>query len=162
MTGKFIGITSVFAAVFLAGVFVGSDYQKSKNLKEKLRNQQIIDKKIEENRIATQEHVSSQQDLLLQIQTLRKDYEKKLADVQFDYADRLRESEQRSDIYRRQQTASTDECRALAEHASRLDRSLTEGRELVKRVSGNLGQCEVIFKETVQYLINDRNHLNGR
>lgn len=149
-------------SIFIVGFLLGSEYQKMKNHQENLRNQEIIDEKIKENREATQEHVSSQQDLLLEIQTLRKEYEKKLADVQFDYADRLRESEQRSAVYRRQQATSTDECRALAEHASRLDRSLTEGRELVKRVSGNLGQCEVIFKETVQYLINDRNHLNGR
>lgn len=149
-------------AVFIIGCFIGSEYQKTKNDKENIRNQQLIAKKVEENRVATQKHVSSQQELFLQLQTLRKNYEKKLADIQFDYADRLRESEQRSVIYRQQQAASSNECRALAEHASRLDRSLTEGRELVKRVSGNLGQCEVIFKEAVQYLINDRNHLNGR
>lgn len=158
MKSSIIGIVTVF----IIGCFIGSDYQKTKNQKENIRNQQLLTKKIEENRVATQKHVSSQQELFLQIQTLRKDYEKKLADIQFDYADRLRESEQRSAIYRRQQAASSDECRALAEHASRLDRSLTEGRELVKRISGNLGQCEVIFKEAVQYLINDRNHLNGR
>lgn len=158
MKSSIIGIV----VVFIIGYFIGSEYQKTKNDKENIRNQQLIAKKVEENRVATQKHVSSQQELFLQLQTLRKNYEKKLADIQFDYADRLRESEQRSVIYRQQQAASSNECRALAEHASRLDRSLTEGRELVTRVTGNLGQCEVIFKEAVQYLINDRNHLNGR
>ena len=162
MKNKIIGVLASFIGIFFSGFFIGSDYQKTKNLKEASANRAAIDKKIEENRVATQKHVSSQQELILQIQTLRKDYEKKLADIQFDYADRLRESEQRSAIYRQQQAASSNECRALAEHASRLDRSLTEGRELVKRISGNLGQCEVIFKEAVQYLINDRDHLNGR
>lgn len=162
VVSKIIGIFAIFTAMFLAGFFTGSDYQKTKNHEENMRNQKIIAEKVEENRVATQKHVSSQQELILQIQTLRKEYEKKLADVQFDYADRLRESEQRSVIYRQQQAASSDECRALAEHASRLDRSLTEGRELVTRVTGNLRQCELIFKEAVQYLINDRDHLNGR
>lgn len=162
MKSKIIGVVASFIGVLFSGFLIGSDYQRTKNLKETAANQAAVAKKLEENRVATQKHVSSQQELLLQIQTLRKDYEKKLASIQFDYADRLRESEQRSALYRQQQAASSNECRALAEHASRLDRSLTEGRELVTRVTGNLGQCEVIFKEAVQYLINDRNHLNGR
>lgn len=162
MGSKLIIAIVIIIGSFTVGYYSGKAIEMNKNLITMVENREEIERIMEENRVATQNHVLLQQDLVLKLQTQRKEYEKKLADTQFDYSDRLRESEKRSDLYRQQQAASPSDCRALSEHASRLDRSLTEGRELVKRVTGNLRQCELMFKDSVQYLINDRNHLNGR
>lgn len=57
-----------------------------------------------------------------------------------DFTERLRKSEGRAKAYADMSQASTDERRALADHAAKLDQSLEEGRHLVRELWETLGQ----------------------
>ena len=61
------------------------------------------------------------------------EYTKKLNAIKSSYSMQLQQSEQRASIYKRE-ALSTDGCTNLAEYAGRLDRSLTEGRDVVKQL----------------------------
>lgn len=61
------------------------------------------------------------------------EYTKKLNAIKSSYSMQLQQSEQRASVYKRE-ALSTDGCANLAEYAGRLDRSLTEGRDVVKQL----------------------------
>ena len=61
-----------------------------------------------------------------------------LANIKHDYADRLRTSEQRAAIYKREAESGSSQCRDLASHTAELDRSLEEGRSLVRELRETL------------------------
>ena len=61
------------------------------------------------------------------------EYTKKLNAIKSSYSMQLQQSEQRASVYKRE-ALSTDGCANLAEYAGRLDRSLTEGRNLVREL----------------------------
>lgn len=61
------------------------------------------------------------------------EYTKKLNAIKSSYSMQLQQSEQRASIYKRE-ALSTDGCSNLAEYAGKLDRSLTEGRDVVKQL----------------------------
>lgn len=67
-------------------------------------------------------------------------YEKSLLDINSKYTIRLQQSEIRSETYKRMSQAGTAESYALADHAAKLDRSLEEGRRLVREFRTTLGQ----------------------
>lgn len=118
------------------------------------RLREAIRKKNKDHQIAQEEH-------LLEIQKLRGNYENTINSLTSEYDSRLLESEKRSSVYRERFTPTSTECGILAEHTSRLDRTLTEGRELVKRLREHIKQSELTYSEVIKYLIKDRNHLNG-
>ena len=59
-------------------------------------------------------------------------YEKTLANHASEYAARVRNHQERADLYERKAQGSEVERRGLASHAAELDRSLEEGRRVVK------------------------------
>lgn len=62
-----------------------------------------------------------------------------LANQRSVYERRLLSSSNRSSVYQRQAESGESECRSLASHAARLDRSLEEGRSLVRELGSTLG-----------------------
>ena len=62
-----------------------------------------------------------------------------LANQRSVYERRLLSSSNRSSVYQRQAESGETECRSLASHAARLDRSLEEGRSLVRELGATLG-----------------------
>lgn len=162
MNSNSIGIILLLILAVFLGYTEGIKTQKVKYFEEKADIQREIEQKQEEYREKTKLHVSSQQLLLLEIKSLKDKHAQDIITIKSGLNDRLLQSEKRSGIYREKYTASAEQCSLLAEHSSRLDRSLVEGRELVRELSENLRQCGVIYTHAIQYLDNDRNHLNGR
>lgn len=157
-----LGIILLLIITLLIGYNEGVKTQKVRYFE---RNEEIlkeIAQKREEYREKTELHVSSQHSLLLELQALKDKYETDTTNIKSDYSDRLLKSEERSNIYRQRLSNTNEQCSALAEHASKLDRSLVEGRQLVRELSANIRQCGVVFTHATEYLDNDRNHLNGR
>ena len=70
------------------------------------------------------------------------DYAESIASIHAEFAGRLSNSEDRAAYYRRQAEAGPTESGNLAGHAAQLDRSLEEGRQLVKEFGATLGQCD--------------------
>lgn len=79
-----------------------------------------------------------------------------IAAVRNDYLVRLRTSEKRAGIYQRQAEGGAAERRSLAEHASRLDASLEEGRSLVRELRETLGLRDRQIRSLSEQILNDR------
>lgn len=62
-------------------------------------------------------------------------YENSINQLKSSYADELLKSQQRAELYQRLAQSDQAKQRDLAIHTARLDRSLTEGRELVKQLT---------------------------
>ena len=145
----------------LGGYKYGSTVTENKYI---LELQEIVDEsdRLRESiRKKNTDHQIAQEEHLLEIQKLRGNYEITINSLTSEYDSRLLESEKRSSVYRERFAPTSTECEILAEHTSRLDRTLTEGRELVKRLREHIKQSELTYSEVIKYLINDRNHLNG-
>lgn len=78
-----------------------------------------------------------------------------------DFAGRLLLSESRAGIYQRQANGSAIEQQRLARHAAELDRSLEEGRGLVRELRETLGQRDRTILVLGQVILNERNLRSG-
>ena len=133
-------LTSLFAIVGLFGIILmqyslitgsynaGYDACQSK-YREELLKQQV------ENQQKEQAFNETINNLTVNLTETRIRYENTVNKLKSTYANELLKSEQRAELYKRYSEADKAKQRALAEHAARLDRSLTEGRELVKQLT---------------------------
>lgn len=133
-------LTSLFAIVGLFGIILmqyslitgsynaGYDACQSK-YREELLKQQV------ENQQKEQAFNETINNLTVNLTETRIRYENTVNKLKSTYANELLKSEQRAELYKRYSEADKAKQRALAEHTARLDRSLTEGRELVKQLT---------------------------
>lgn len=84
------------------------------------------------------------------------DHANAIAAVHLDYAQRLRNVEQRAAIYQRQAQGGAAERGDLADHAGRLDASLEEGRSLVRELRETLGLRDRQVRALSNQIRNDR------
>lgn len=84
------------------------------------------------------------------------DHANAIAAVRLDYAQRLRNVEQRAAIYQRQAQGGAVERGDLADHAGRLDASLEEGRSLVRELRETLGLRDRQVRALSNQIRNDR------
>lgn len=133
-------LTSLFAIVGLFGIILmqyslitgsynaGYDACQSK-YREELLKQQV------ENQQKEQAFNETINNLTVNLTETRIRYENTVNKLKSTYANELLKSEQRAELYKRYSETDKAKQRALAEHTARLDRSLTEGRELVKQLT---------------------------
>lgn len=133
-------LTSLFAIVGLFGIILmqyslitgsynaGYDACQSK-YREELLKQQV------ENQQKEQAFNETINNLTVNLTETRIRYENTVNKLKSTHANELLKSEQRAELYKRYSEADKAKQRALAEHTARLDRSLTEGRELVKQLT---------------------------
>lgn len=69
----------------------------------------------------------------------QKNHDVAIANAQSDFDKRLLKSQARADYYKRVSEGGSLECRNLASHAAELDRSLEEGRLVVRELRETLG-----------------------
>lgn len=137
---KILKIGIPLTAIWL-GYFLGSTYEENKWLAKKTIYLEQINE-LKATNIAKEKQYSEEIDRIsLNFDNQRKQYEKDLADIKSSYADRLSESSMREQLYRKQGRGSELERQRLAEQAARLDRSLSEGRLLVREFRNNLELC---------------------
>ena len=108
------------------------DEEKARNREEIERIQSKLTEKEQAHLIKVQEL----NDLLSQANVAHAGL---VAGLHADYRSRLRDSEARADVYRRQAQGGSTEQDSLASHAAELDRTLTEGRLLVAELRATLG-----------------------
>lgn len=142
------------------GYVAGKTLESNKYLTEKSGYLEAIAEKRQELKKLRDTHQEQQQDLLDQIEESKREYSNTVAVISSEFNDRMLESEKRSNLYRERLSTSSLECRQAAEQLSRLDRSLTEGRELVRELAEDLKQYKLASKQIMEYLANDRNFLN--
>lgn len=84
-------------------------------------------------------------------------YDSELARLSGVYAQRLRDSQSRTQVYQRLAEGGATERDRLASHAAELDRSLEQGRQLVGELRITLGQRDEQIRALSQQIVNDRN-----
>lgn len=127
-------------------------YQLGKQISyEKVHNEWNIEKQATKAKIAElkqeyeayeSEYEKTIQNLSAQLQDSKDSFNSELARIHDVYTSRLLGSEERASVYQRQSEAGASERRSLADHAARLDRSLEEGRHLVRELGATLRQRE--------------------
>lgn len=106
-------------------------------------------------------HQQREADLAHELFENERKHEAALSSARTDYALRLQQSEGRAGVYLRQAQGSTVEQQRLARHAAELDRSLEEGRALVRELGETLGQRDRTIKALGGIILNDRTLLSG-
>lgn len=107
-------------------------------------------------------HTKAQLKLSKEIEDAEIQYNEAITDIVVNTNQRLLKSEERANIYRSKAIRGEAECRGLADHAAELDRSLTEGRELVKQLTSTVRKRDLEIQQISNYFMNDRNLLNER
>lgn len=103
-----------------------------------------------------QEHQRESRRISDELATERKRHEERLALSDAEHNRRLLLAEERASIYQRQAQSGATECRDLADHASRLDTTLEEGRSLVRELRETLGFREQQIRSLSHQLMTDR------
>ena len=101
------------------------------------------------NRKLTQENID-------ELQKAQGRYDALIAQYKSEYAARLLSSEERAGVYKRQAQGGAIERDHLASYAAELDRSLEQGRGLVRELRETLRQREVAIKSLATQIRLDR------
>lgn len=128
---------------------------------EKLRTAEI-NKLKGEIALKEKQHTKVQEELTLELSTATSNYNAALLTAYAEFADRLSTSEKRAGVYQRQARGSAAEQNRLARHAAELDRTLEEGRSLVRELGQTLRQREVTIRALGGIILNDRTLLETK
>ena len=137
----------------------GVSYTKSKWDAEKIEVQDYVQKLETEYLLLLVEHQRSVEELEEEARRNKEEFEAALVRANDAYTDRLRSTEQRASVYQRQAQADSIERRNLANHAAELDRTLEEGRHLVRQLGTTLRQRELEIGRLSQQILLDRSTL---
>lgn len=114
------------------------------------------------------QHQAKVEELTRDLQTSAAEHQATLDGYRTDYDQRLQLATSRANVYQRKARGSEAERNALAEHAAQLDRSLEEGRKLVREFGETVRQRDRTISALKQMVLNDRTLLtessepNGR
>lgn len=143
----------ILLVISTSSFYLGSLYEESSWIKKELSyKQQVIDlqETIKKRDI---EYANLSSNIQTRLADARRDYENQLHTISSSYADKLYKSEQRAKVYQSKASKGESERRDLASYASRLDRSLTESRELVKELTELIrlrdAQCILLGKQII-------------
>jgi hypothetical protein len=89
----------------------------------------------------------------------QEEHAKAVAALRADYTERLLLSTSRANVYERLSKGTATERDRLVQHTAELDRTLEEGRSLVRELRQTLGQCEVTVGVLGTQILIDRNLL---
>jgi hypothetical protein len=132
-----------------AGIQSKWDKQKFEDAKaaEKLRVQVGVKETV---------HQQSSQRISDELSDANQEHAAAIAAIRVDYANRLRNSEQRATYYQHLSASGTTQQEYLASHAAELDRSLEEGRQLVQELSATVRQRDAQVIALGQQILTDR------
>lgn len=154
-----VGIAVTFIVSFIAGLRIGSERVQIKfdsyklGIEKKYLEQELQIKQLEKL------HKDTEVKYIDKLNDLKDTYEKDISFVTDDYSNRLLQSETRVSLYRKQVRESCNGSEDLANHTAKLDRSLEQGRALVKELRSTLILREDQLRTMGQIIQNDRSKL---
>lgn len=167
-------LSRVYITIMLAGLIIGIGYklyrfgydQGSANIRsqwsqEKEATRQEIERLKDYYSKIEAKHREENMRLTHELSEAQKSFEVTVINQQRDYEQRLLLSQNRAAFYQRQAEAGASECRDLASHTARLDRSIEEGRRLVRELRETLRLRESQLIILGQQLLNDRKLLGA-
>ena len=154
-TALVIAAMCLGSAYFLGSANGSTKVQTKWDADSKARSKAIDAVRLE---LATQEtqHKAESKRIEDGFNTIKEKHEKSLVALQLEYTSRLRTSETRGSVYKRQAEGGTLERDRLVEFTTELDRTLEEGRGLVRELGQTLGQCEQQRQLFSEQITNDR------
>ena len=131
LTWILIGVTTL-GVVASFSYSLGQKDVQAEWRKETIRIQSEMLKVEEVHKKTLQEYIVKNNNLQEEIINAKKNYEAKLRNINDEYSVRLSESEQRAKVYKRMSEQGKCQSTDLSDYTTKLDRSLTEGRQVVK------------------------------
>lgn len=148
---------SIFGLVFLyVGYNIGSLSVTKEWQETQIASYQIITKLKEELKTKEDEYYAESAKINSELNLLREKYNSSMSSIKSTYEHKLQQSNNRASVYRNLSEASEAERKRLAEYATRLDASLTEGIHLVKELRRTIELRDSQIKELGNQLLLDR------
>lgn len=129
-----LAIVGLFGIILMQYSLITSSYNAGYDACQSKYREELLKQQVE-NRQKEQAFNETINNLTVNLTETRIRYENTVNKLKSTHANELLKSEQRAELYKRYSEADKAKQRALAEHTARLDRSLTEGRELVKQLT---------------------------
>ena len=147
-------------ATYKLGEAHGSSAVQKKWDKETDLQDAAINKLAGEYSVLQSQHKQKIKELTNELQASQSEYEAALLRNRDDYAGRLQLATTRADVYQRQARGSATEQERLARHAAELDRTLEEGRSLVRELGETLRQRDITIRALGGIIAADRTLLS--
>ena len=122
------------SATFCVGYSAGSSEVKQQWAAEQKANTVKVNELKVNYEEQLNEYRQKTDSLSKEIYDTRTQYDNRIATIKSDYTNRLLNSEQRASVYKRMSEAGRCTSDDLSAYTAKLDRSLTEGRELVREL----------------------------
>lgn len=158
----FIGIGILFFSYYIYNSIYDIGYNAGFNEvsqqweTKKAQYRSEFDKLKKEYQIKEEIYKEKNLSVILELNEAKQKYEKDIAYLTGSYNDKLRLSEQRASIYRNQAKAGDIERENLAAYAAKLDKSLTEGQQLVRELRSAIELRDSNISTLITQLKNDR------
>ena len=130
--GVILLLYGIGVSIYSTGKQAGIDEVSKEWTQEKLAYQDEILRIKTLNAGLEQDFENREAEVNKELRNVKASYERTLASNASEHAARLRNHQERADLYERKAQGSEVERRGLASHAAELDRSLEEGRRVVK------------------------------
>lgn len=122
------------SATFYVGYSAGSSEVRQQWVAEQKANTAKVNELKVNYEEQLNEYRQKTDSLSKEIYDTRTQYDNHIATIKSDYTNRLLSSEQRASVYKRMSEAGKCTSDDLSAYTAKLDRSLTEGRELVREL----------------------------
>jgi DNA anti-recombination protein RmuC len=122
------------SATFYVGYSAGSSEVRQQWVAEQKANTAKVNELKVNYEEQLNEYRQKTDSLSKEIYDTRTQYDDRIATIKSDYTNRLLNSEQRASVYKRMSEAGKCTSDDLSAYTAKLDRSLTEGRELVREL----------------------------
>lgn len=129
-----LAIVGLFGIVLMQYSLITGSYNAGYDACQSKYREELLKQQVE-NQQKEQAFNETINNLTVNLTETRIRYENTVNKLKSTYANELLKSKQRAELYKRYSEADKAKQRTLAEHTARLDRSLTEGRELVKQLT---------------------------
>ena len=130
--GVILLLYGIGVSIYSTGKQAGIDEASKEWTQEKLAYQDEILRIKTLNAGLEQDFENRETEVNKELRNVKASYERTLASNASEHAARLRNHQERADLYERKAQGSEVERRGFASHAAELDRSLEEGRRVVK------------------------------
>lgn len=144
--GVILLLYGIGVSIYSTGKQAGIDEVSKEWTQEKLAYQDEILRIKTLNAGLEQDFENREAEVNKELRNVKASYERTLASNASEHAARLRNHQERADLYERKAQGSEVERRSLASHAAELDRSLEEGRRVVKDLRTTVEQRDTEIK----------------
>lgn len=154
-------IAATYGLTYKYGELGGATSVSAEWAKENKRRDDAYSALEQELAAKTAAHQTREKELGDELVAANETFQATLDGYRTEFAGRLLSSETRAGVYQRQANGSALEQQRLARHAAELDRSLEEGRALVRELGETLGQRDRTIHALGQIILNDRTLFTG-